>query len=784
MDKYTGKRLDGRYEIQELIGVGGMAMVYKAYDSMDDKTVAIKILKDEFLGNEEFIRRFKTETKAIAVLSHPNIVKVYDVSFGDMIQYIVMEYIDGITLKEYIDQQKTLPWKEAVHFTVQILQALQHAHSKGVVHRDIKPQNIMLLQDGTIKVTDFGIARISNTETRTMTNKAIGSVHYIAPEQAKGTVTDGKADIYSVGVMLYEMLTGKLPFEAESAVSVAIMQLQAEPKPLREVNPDIPVGLEEITLRAMRKEPVQRYSNAAEMLEAIEDFRNDPSIKFNYNYFVDKAPTKYVDSINDVRKTEPKPSYDDDYSGYDDEIAASRAKTIVKFVTIFVAVLVVAAIAWFIVMLVMNNSKQNSEDEALVPTFVGQMISEVKKKYKYDFEVIAEYDSAQPLNMVLRQDPEAGSKRITSNAHIKLYVNSKETKTKVPKVKNIPEQQAIEKLEAKYLGYDVQHIYSSEVAKGYVVNCSPSVDSELEIGTEVTLIVSDGPSPVMVSIPNVSGSTYEQAKQNLEAIGFKTQKKTEASSLAEGVVICTDPLPGNTVSKDRIITIRVSDGTKQLKPLEYKVGLPEEEYAEVTVKVILNESDGESSDILEKSGVPAEGFYVAVKLAPDDSGSKQQVTVMLDGHKWETAVFNFKDQSVSVTDSDYKKNYKIKKNGLAGYMNAATVELKSYVDLDDYSNYYKARIEKIFKWYTYYDPEVESEKWGYFYTATSEEEIDELLAEAKAKIDEFPKLSDESSEHQDSSEPVESPEPVEPSDPDVSDESSDDTPSENENPED
>ena len=270
MDKYTGKRLDGRYEIQELIGVGGMAMVYKAYDNIDDKTVAIKILKDEFLGNEDFIRRFKNESKAIAVLSHPNIVKVYDVSFGDRIQYIVMEYIDGITLKEYIGQQHVISWKEAVHFTVQILQALQHAHEKGVVHRDVKPQNIMLLQDGTIKVTDFGIALVTTNDTRTMTKNAIGSVHYIAPEQAKGSVTDGKADIYSVGVMLYEMLTGKLPFDADSAVSVAIMQLQNDPKPPREINSSIPEGLEEITLRAMRKEPRQRYESAREMLEAIE----------------------------------------------------------------------------------------------------------------------------------------------------------------------------------------------------------------------------------------------------------------------------------------------------------------------------------------------------------------------------------------------------------------------------------------------------------------------------------------------------------------------------------
>ena len=252
MENYVGKRLDGRYEIIEIIGVGGMAVVYKAFDNIDNRIVAVKVLKDEFLQNEEFRRRFKNESKAIAVLSHPNIVKIYDVSYGDNLQYIVMEYVDGITLKEYIEQQGRLDIREAIYFVTQILRALQHAHDKGIVHRDIKPQNIMLLSDGTIKVTDFGIARFSRSETRTMTDGAIGSVHYISPEQAKGSVTDAKTDLYSVGVVLYEMLTGKVPFQSDNAVSVALMQLQNDPVRPRELNPDIPVGLEQIIIRAMQ----------------------------------------------------------------------------------------------------------------------------------------------------------------------------------------------------------------------------------------------------------------------------------------------------------------------------------------------------------------------------------------------------------------------------------------------------------------------------------------------------------------------------------------------------
>ncbi|MBQ3889454.1 MAG: serine/threonine protein kinase, partial [Clostridia bacterium] len=298
MENYVGKRLDGRYEMQEVIGVGGMAVVYKAYDSIDDRTVAVKVLKDEYLANEEFRRRFKNESKAIAVLSHPNIVKVYDVSFGDRLQYIVMEYIEGITLKEYIEQKGVLDWNEALYFVIQVLRALQHAHDKGIVHRDIKPQNIMLLQNGTIKVADFGIARFNHGETKTLSEKAIGSVHYMSPEQAKGEITDEKSDLYSVGVMLYEMLTGKLPFEAENAVSVALMQVQSEATPPRSINESIPIGFEQITMKAMQKTQKERYQSAAEMLRDLEQLRGNPMIKFDYpTYHVDSEPTRYIGRI-------------------------------------------------------------------------------------------------------------------------------------------------------------------------------------------------------------------------------------------------------------------------------------------------------------------------------------------------------------------------------------------------------------------------------------------------------------------------------------------------------
>mgnify|MGYP001314928179 CR=1 FL=1 len=315
MDSNIGKKLDGRYEITELIGVGGMADVYKAVDVMENRTVAVKILKPEFSQNEEFLRRFRNESKAIAVLSHPNIVKIYDVGFSDEIQFIVMEYIDGITLKEFIEQQGVLRWKDALHFVTQILRALQHAHDKGIVHRDIKPQNIMLFPDGTIKVMDFGIARFSRIDGKTLSDKTIGSVHYISPEQARGDMTDERSDIYSVGVMLYEMLTGRKPFDGENPVAIALKHMQEDPVPPREIMPSIPEALEEIVMHAMERDPARRYQSAAEMIKDIDTFKLNPSVVFGYK----NSPVPIPVADNKYFDDEHSENYDDDEEYEDDD---------------------------------------------------------------------------------------------------------------------------------------------------------------------------------------------------------------------------------------------------------------------------------------------------------------------------------------------------------------------------------------------------------------------------------------------------------------------------------
>ena len=442
MDNYVGKRLDGRYEIREIVGVGGMAVVYKAYDNIDDRMVSIKVLKDEFLANEEFRRRFKNESKAIAVLSHPNIVKVYDVSLGDKLQYIVMEYVEGITLKEYIEQQGVIPWKEAVHFTTQILRALQHAHDKGIVHRDIKPQNILLLENGSIKVTDFGIARFSRGETRTMTEAAIGSVHYISPEQARGETTDDKADIYSVGVVLYEMITGRLPFESDSAVSVAIMQVQNEATPPREINPQIPVGLEQITLHAMEKSTANRYQSAAEMLLDLDELKRNPSIKFDYTYFVDKEPTKFInrESVTGGVYGAGTPNVGGGSSGGASPVIPDRKEgrpsNVKRNIGIGVGIGLVAAIIAVLVFLRLFTDVLGGSD-LTVPNFVGKIYAEEidgNERYEdFDFDITYVSSTTASEGEIIKQDPVSGTK-VRKGQTIKLEVVSKGTTTEIPKI--------------------------------------------------------------------------------------------------------------------------------------------------------------------------------------------------------------------------------------------------------------------------------------------------------------------------------------------------------------
>ncbi len=586
MENYVGKRLDGRYEIQDVIGVGGMAVVYKAYDNIDDRIVAVKVLKEEYLANEEFRRRFKNESKAIAVLSHPNIVKVYDVSFGDRLQYIVMEYIEGITLKEYIEKRGVIDWNEALFFIIQILRALQHAHDKGVVHRDVKPQNIMLLENGTIKVADFGIARFSHSESRTVTEKAIGSVHYISPEQAKGELTDEKADLYSVGIMLYEMLTGRLPFDADNAVSVALMQVNNEAELPRSINPRIPVGFEQITVKAMQKSTRERYQSAAEILMDLEELKRNPNVKFDYTtYHVDNLDaTRPIGKIQEKTRTIPVVKADTaeikerpvmvppasevkkkigELSDTNDEIPVQDVQQ-KGFNKKPVIAGVAVAVVLFIIILLFGKLFGNKEIE--VDSFVGmnyelQIKDNEEYNQKYNFEIYyASFSDAQE-GSVYDQDPKAGTS-VKEGATIILYVAKAGEGQVIPDFTGKNFREAGDTLEA--LGFRVALVPTQDtsVAVGQVVRTDPVANTTVAVGTTVTVYyAADTDSGKLFKMPKLEGKSLDDAKEILEENGLVLYKVESAdSSVEKDYVLSQSPADGSPVREGDTVVLTVSSG--------------------------------------------------------------------------------------------------------------------------------------------------------------------------------------------------------------------------------
>ncbi len=656
MDKYLGKRLDGRYEIRELIGVGGMAYVYKAYDTIDDRVVAVKILKDEYLHNEEFSRRFKNESKAIAILSHRNIVRVNDVSFSENLQYIVMEYIDGITLKEYIEQQKVLQWKEVVHFITQILHALQHAHDKGIVHQDVKPQNIMLLSDGTIKVTDFGIARFSRAvgQQNEQGDKAIGSVHYISPEQARAEITDEKSDIYSVGVMMYEMLTGKLPFESDNAVSVAIMQMQSTAQKPTSINPDIPEGLEEITLKAMQKDPYKRYQSAAEMLYDIDEFKNNPSIRFEYKYFsaADDA-SHYEEAFSRIRQTEKSGKKTDEKEEKDEPRKNLPVIPILAGIAgAFMLILMVVLGVYFATQMLAPSS--NGTQNVTVPDLVGknyetEVANDTELARNFTIKINEEY-STEPANTIIKQYP-LPDKEVKLKADLVLYISRGEQQVAVPKIEEGENKEtAAAKLRAA--GFAVKEVTanSDAVEVDGVIRTDPAGGEKRAKGSTVTLYVSIGEEPVdNVSVPDVVGRAQEDAIKRLTEKGLKVDesaiKRVNHPSYSAGVVIEQTPVSGSSVAPDSEVVLTVSSG---FKDVELSVKMPSAADT-VDIKVYIGDKQWyamEGADTSSTMSFTLEeqkaSYTVKVELAPAGTGKYQKY-----------AVFKVDGKNGSITSSEY-----------------------------------------------------------------------------------------------------------------------------------
>lgn len=551
-DKYIGKMLDDRYEILEVIGEGGMAIVYRALDHRLNRDVAVKIMRDEMAADEEFRRRFCTESHAVAMLSHPNIVAVYDVSHNDNVEYIVMELVDGITLKQYIERKGVVAWKEVVHFTKQISKALAHAHERGIIHRDIKPQNIMLLRDGTIKVGDFGIAALEN-EVYENNGEAIGSIHYIAPEQARGECPDARSDIYSLGVMMYEMLTGVLPFTGNTLGEIAVQHMNAKPVPPHEKNPEIPLELERITLKAMSAELSERYQSANELLSDLEAFIHTPVTIDGESADYENPDVKPVRSSTELSRERYR--------------LRRRRSDVVSFMSGTFGLLVLAVALFAFLWNFWLKDVFSPAERIALPNFEGSnyesIINNTELSSMYKFNVIYISDDSVEPGIVISQSPAAGrSMMVTpSGIEVDLTVNAGVSLTSVPDVLNTDYRDAMRNLRAEGFNVEIENAASDSYTKDYVIATSPVAGEQLSSGSTVYITVSAGPEIQYVSMPNLVGSTEDSAISRIESSNLSYGGSDRVVSDYEaGTVIDQSISSSESVAEHTKVYLTVSSG--------------------------------------------------------------------------------------------------------------------------------------------------------------------------------------------------------------------------------
>lgn len=586
MDQYIGKLLDNRYEILERIGTGGMAVVFKGRDHRLNRLVAIKILKDDLAKDAEFRRRFHDESQAVAMLSHPNIMAVYDVSRSEQVEYIVMELIDGITLKQYMQRKGgPLSWKESLHFITQIMKALSHAHGRGIIHRDIKPQNIMVLRDGSIKVTDFGIARLASAAQSTLTQEALGSVHYISPEQARGSRIDGRSDIYSAGVVLYEMLTGRLPFEGDTPVSVAIQHINSIPLAPRELNPDIPEALEAITMKAMAPKVENRYRNADDMLYDLEEFRKDPSIDLEYDPAklfatpdVTDEPTQVIgtgsrrrsgDTGSMRRRNREEAERGERASSSEHPRKRQKANMSVPLAvaSILVFIIGIGVLLW----VVFFSNSFHSDERHTVPNLYGMTVEEAMADPKVQgiFEIVegGSVSSSLEPGKIVSQEPDAKQQVTGEDLTITVMTSAGEEPIYMPDLVNkdyLEAQQALLDLGISKANITMTYETSDEITENYVIRTVPLANSAIQPDTMVEIIVSQGPKVVQRTMLTVEGMTLDKAKDLLEGengLGLVVKAVYIDSDKPKDTVLIQSIPTGAQVDEGETVTLQVSNGS-------------------------------------------------------------------------------------------------------------------------------------------------------------------------------------------------------------------------------
>ncbi len=557
-DKYIGKILDDRYEILELIGTGGMANVYKALCHRLNRYDAVKIMRDDTAADECFRKRFRTESQAVAMLSHPNIVSVYDVSHNENIEYIVMELVDGITLKQYMKEHGALPTDEVLNFSIQIARALAHAHSKGIIHRDIKPQNVMLLKDGLIKVADFGIAALQN-DIEESTNETVGSVHYIAPEQARGAAADARSDIYSLGIVMYEMMTGRLPYVGKSDVEVAVKHMNTEAVPPRAIVPGIPEELERICLKAMATDINDRYQSAGELLSDLEQFRKQLA----------EASALKADVASQGIETE---------NIEDEDTGRKRRKKKSKFAlgSGVIAVLILIILVFVFVNGYFIKDLFSTPDKVDVPSFLGRyyedVINDADYESKFKFTVTVKVDPEHDYGIIIEQNPKEGESRTLKNkddrADVELVISSGNViqddidgEKIVPDIVNKEFNEAIQLVKKAGFNYEINEAPSQSITKDYVIYSSPAAGEYAKAGSVVTITVSTGPEEELTDVPKLVGLSKTAAIDKIESSKLSVGSiETVDSEYEAGTVIWQSLEAGKSVTAHTKISIQISSG--------------------------------------------------------------------------------------------------------------------------------------------------------------------------------------------------------------------------------
>ena len=667
MDRYIGKLLDNRYEILEVIGTGGMAVVYKARCHRLNRLVAIKILKDENLQDEDFRRRFHAEGQAVGMLSHPNIVSVYDVSTSGDADYIVMELIDGISLKQYMEMKGVLNWKETLHFATQIAKGLEHAHSRGLVHRDIKPHNVMLLKNGSVRVTDFGIARVMSN-SNTLTKETLGSVHYISPEQAKGSQVDNRSDLYSLGVVMYEMITGRTPFDGESPVSVAIQHIAGGAVKPSVINPNVPKGLEQIIMKAMAHDLKNRYASAADMLADMDEFRKDPTMVFpveKMNQPAKPIPLKPAQPGNTGKSRPAQQTGADDKTQVIKPVTEAAAKEatqkkrkpkdyvareitrgrIATAAVITCSIAVVVAVLVFLSILITGGETPPEAQMVEVPDLLG-----------IDFEYVPNYDDLKVVMQLQTYNDEYGAGKIINQlpepgdmvekgrtVYVTVSLGPKPADVKIKDLVGLSKTEAHSYLQSLNLGLDVsfKEDYHDTIAAGNVIKSNPEADTVLRKGQKVTLTISLGREIQMNDMPNLLRGSYSKADAEsiLNVKGFTNVEWVPVNS----------ELPLNQVVSQSVPAGEMIDITTRIV-IEYSNGIPPEKQP-VTIQYTIDglPAEGECTVILYSD----EDGYIQKKKADGETSvtfeltgkGKKTYKVFVDGVGQEDLVIDFDEYS-------------------------------------------------------------------------------------------------------------------------------------------